>query len=47
MQVQVSSLEDAYKKEKDARVKERILLIMLIKDGKVPAHAAKEMHRAK
>lgn len=47
MQVQSSELEDAYKREKDARVKERILLIMLIKDGRKPAHAARELHRAK
>ena len=47
MQVQSSELEYAYKREKDARVKERMLLIMLIKDGKMPAHAARELHRAK
>lgn len=47
MQVQSSDLEQAYKSEKDGRVKERILLIMLLKDGKIPAHAAKELHRAK
>jgi putative transposase len=47
MQVQSSELEYAYKREKDARVKERMLLIMLIKEGKMPAHAARELHRAK
>jgi transposase len=47
MQVQLSTLEDAYKNEKDARVKERMLLIMLIKEGKIAAHAARELHRAK
>ncbi|MEM3158603.1 MAG: helix-turn-helix domain-containing protein, partial [Nitrososphaerales archaeon] len=47
MQVQLSDLEYAYKREKDARVKERILLIMLIKEGRKPAHAARELRRAK
>jgi transposase len=46
MQVQSSDLEQAYKNERDGRVKERMLLIMLLKDGKIPAHAAKELHRA-
>ncbi|GIU71235.1 MAG: hypothetical protein KatS3mg003_0735 [Candidatus Nitrosocaldaceae archaeon] len=41
-------LERAYKNERDARVKERMLLIIRIKkDGILPAHAAKELHRAK
>lgn len=48
MQAQSISLEDAYKNEKDARVKERILLVMYVKiDRKIPAHAAKELHRVK
>ncbi len=42
-------LEEAYKQEKDTRVKERILLVILVKkdDGKLPAHAAKLLNRAK
>ncbi len=47
MQVQLTDLEYAYKREKDAKVKERILLIMLIKEGMKPAHAAKQLHMAK
>ena len=46
---ELTELEYAYKQEKDARVKERILLVMLVKkdDGKLPAHAAKLLNRAK
>jgi len=48
MQVQLASLEDAYKDEKNAKVKERMLLVMRVKiDGRIAAHAAKELHRVK
>lgn len=48
MQVQQIDLEQAYRSETDGRVKERMLLIMLVKiDGVIAAHAAKQLHRVK
>ena len=43
-----SELEELYRKEEDAKAKERLLLILRVEgDGLVPAHAAKELHRSR
>lgn len=48
MQAQQIDREQAYKSETNAKVKERMSFIMLVKvDGRIPAHAAKELHRVK
>jgi putative transposase len=42
------SLVDLYRKEVNAKVKERLhLIIRVIVDGELPAHVVKEIHRSK
>lgn len=41
-------LVDLYKRELNAKVKERLLLVIrVIVDGELPAHVVKEIHRSK
>ena len=43
-----SELKELYRKEEDAKVKERFLLILRVEvDGVIPASAAKELHRSR
>ena len=43
-----SKLESVYRNETDVKVKERLLLILKVKnDGMIPARAAKELHRSR
>ncbi len=42
-----SKLVNLYKKENDPKVKERLLLIIKVReDGQIPFHVVKEMHRS-
>ena len=42
-----AKLVDLYKKETDSKVKERILLVIRVReDGQVPFRVVKEMHRS-
>ncbi len=48
MQVQQVNLEQAYRSETNGRIKEMMLLVMLVKmDGVIAAYAADQLHRAK
>jgi transposase len=41
-------LVESYKSESNAKVKERLLLVIrVVDDGELPAHVAKELHRSK
>ena len=41
-------LTELYKRESNTKVKERLLLVIrVIVDGELPAHAVKEIHRSK
>ena len=43
-----TKLESVYRNESDIKVKERLLLVLKVKnDGMVPARAAKELHRSR
>jgi transposase len=43
-----TKLESVYRNESDVKVKERLLLVLKVKnDGMVPARAAKELHRSR
>lgn len=43
-----SKLESIYRNEADVKVKERLLLVLKVKnDGMIPARAAKELHRSR
>lgn len=43
-----SRLESVYRNETDVKVKERLLLILKVKnDGMIPARAARELHRSR
>jgi hypothetical protein len=43
-----SKLESVYRNEADVKVKERLLLVLKVKnDGMIPARAAKELHRSR
>src|SRR5579863_992210 len=43
-----SKLESVYRNEVDVKVKERLLLVLKVKnDGMIPARAAKELHRSR
>jgi len=43
-----SELKELYRREEDARVKERLLLILRVEmDGVTPASAARELHRSR
>jgi len=43
-----SELKELYRKEEDAKVRERLLLILRVEaDGVIPASAAKELHRSR
>jgi putative transposase len=43
-----SRLVEPYRKETNAKVKERLLLVIrIVDDGELPAHVAKELHRSK
>jgi len=43
-----SKLESVYRNEADVKAKERLLLILKVKnDGMIPARAAKELHRSR
>jgi transposase len=43
-----TKLESVYRNEFDVKVKERLLLVLKVKnDGMVPARAAKELHRSR
>lgn len=43
-----SKLESVYRNEVDIKVKERLLLVLKVKnDGMIPARAAKELHRSR
>ncbi len=42
-----SKLVNLYKKENDSKVKERLLLVIKVReDGQIPFHVVKEMHRS-
>ena len=48
MTVSTGKLVQLYRKESNAKVKERLLLIIRVKDdGELPAHVVKEIHRSK
>jgi transposase len=41
-------LAELYRRESDAKVKERLLLVIrIVGDGELPAHVVKEIHRSK
>lgn len=43
-----SELKELYRREEDAKVKERLLLILRVQvDGAIPAYAARELHRSR
>ena len=43
-----SELKELYGREEDAKVKERLLLILRVEvDGAIPASAAKQLHRSR
>ena len=47
MSLAKSKLIDQYKKEKDPKVKERLLLIIKVReDGQLPFRVVKELHRS-
>lgn len=46
--VSKGKLVELYRKESNAKVKERLLLVIrVVDDGELPAHVAKELHRSK
>lgn len=48
MTVSRGRLVELYRKESNAKVKERLLLVIRVVDeGKLPAHVVKEIHRSK
>ena len=48
MTISKSELKELYRREEDARVKERLLLILRVEmDGVIPASAARELHRSR
>jgi transposase len=42
-----SKLAYLYKRESDPNVKERLLLVLKVEDGMIPAHVAKELHKSR
>ena len=48
MTITKSEVKELYRREEDAKVKERLLLILRVEvDGVIPASAAKELHRSR
>lgn len=48
MTITKSELKEVYRREEDAKVKERLLLILRVEvDDVIPASAAKELHRSR
>jgi len=47
MSLAKTQLVNLYKKENDSKVKERLLLIIKVReDGQIPFHVAQDMHRS-